>query len=359
MKRIAIFTLYDNTNYGNRLQNYAGQEILKSVGYQVETIVDIPNKIRLKTWIWRKLYFLQQVKRKEKNLVLWHRMRRIENFEKFNEKYIHCWFHRVKKDNKTKRVIEKRFDKIFVGSDQVWNCEFDAFSSSFFLDFVKKEKRCTMAPSFGIEKIPEQYKHVYIEGLKGFKYLSCREEKGVEIIQELIAADAKRVVDPTLVLTAEEWRKISESSYTPQEEYILTYFLGEQPNGVKEILDKVQEAKIIAINNLFQDDYSEIGPGGFVDLIDHAKLILTDSFHASVFSILLDSPFVVFERYDERYTTMSSRIENLLCTFELEDRKYDEKIMERLYEKNYKKAYAILEKERESFMSFLNKTLKQ
>ena len=64
MKRIAIFTLYDNTNYGNRLQNYAGQEILKSMGYQVETIVDIPNKTRFKTWIWRKLYFLQQVKNK-------------------------------------------------------------------------------------------------------------------------------------------------------------------------------------------------------------------------------------------------------------------------------------------------------
>lgn len=54
--------------------------------------------------MWRKLYFLQQVKRKEENVVLWHRMRRIENFEKFNKKYIHCWFRRIKKDNRTKRV---------------------------------------------------------------------------------------------------------------------------------------------------------------------------------------------------------------------------------------------------------------
>lgn len=358
MKRIGIFTLYDNTNYGNRLQNYAGQEILKNMGYKVETIVDNPLKIRIKTYLWRKIYFLRQARKKESDSLLWHRMRRIENFEKFNKKHIQCWFHSVERSSKIEKVVEKRFDQVFVGSDQVWNCEFASFSPAFFLDFVKKEKRCTLAPSFGIEKIPEQYKHMYQEGLKGFKYLSSREERGVRMIQELLGIDAQRVVDPTLVLTAEEWRKVSSSSHTPQEKYVLTYFLGKQPDEAKKILNRLQAIKIISINNLFEDDYSEIGPGEFVDLIDHAKLILTDSFHASVFSILLNSAFVVFDRHDDRYTTMNSRIENLLYTFQLEDRKYDEKIMERLYEKNYKKAYAILEKERESFMSFLNKTLK-
>lgn len=360
MKRVGIFTLFDDMNYGNRLQNYASQEVLKNLGWDVETILDTSKWMSFKVSTWRKIWLLVNGNRKKK--VEWNKATRLENFDRFNKKYLNCWKHKLT-DGSIDKVVDKRYDNVFVGSDQVWNPEFNTFSPRFFLDFVQERKRCTLSPSFGVEQIACSEYPVFREGLKGFKRISVREDKGVEIVKKITGKKAERLVDPTLVITGKEWRKMANHQYTPKNKYILLYFLGEIYKEIELTIRQINSGnqyKIVILGNNFEEEFSKIGPDHFIDFIDCAAIVLTDSYHASVFSFLLNTPFIAFERKDA-YGSMNSRLESLLRIFKLENRRYLglEKINEQMYSVDYKEAYEILNQERIKFKKFILESVKE
>ena len=230
------------------------------------------------------------------------------------------------------------------------------------LYLCSKDKNITYAASFGISNLPIEFQEEYKRSLNNFKHISLREEEGKKIVDDLKKNNNSCVlIDPTMLLAVTDWNKIIQK---PKElnskKYLLNCFLGElTEDRKKSIFDfaKKNDCNIIDVFDINSPFYN-IGPSEFLYLEKNAFLICTDSFHSSVFAILFDRPFVVFERESKTLKDMSSRIDNLLEKFKLKNRKYNGKeITNDNLKHDYKEAYKILEKERKKSDDFLRKSL--
>ena len=211
------------------------------------------------------------------------------------------------------------YDYVIAGSDQIWNRElvgtFEALRY-FYLEFVDQSKRVNYAPSFGVSRLNFLERHVHRKGLNGFTRLSCREEEGCNMIRELTGRDAQLVLDPTFLLTAEHWRKIARKpEYEVPAHYAFTYYLGEaELSAAKELSGGLPIINALDSTNQV---YATTGPREFLWLIDHADIVITSSFHGTVFSILFRKRFITFKG------NWFSRLATLLANFGLTGRIFD------------------------------------
>lgn len=372
MKKIGLITICDYNNYGNRLQNYAAQEVLQSLNFYVETIRNenptnisyINNNIhtRFKRIInmSRKDLFrtvkmkLIHITFKDKNIQLIEK--RIIGFKKFTNEYIKETEFVIKQDD-IPQYLEKSYDFFVVGSDQIWNPIFRKGSSIDFLTFAPKHKRIAYAPSFGIESIPDEYIDEYKYWLTDMEYLSVREDAGAKIIKKLTGRDAPVLVDPTLMLSKEKWLSISKESINkPKDKYLLTYFLGEISPVDKKIIRKIalkNKLKIVNLSSTKDEKYYTADPSEFIDYINSSSIFFTDSFHGAVFSILLEKSFVILDRI-EKVPSMNSRLDTLLSTFKFESRKWNNiKDNENIFDIDFSHIPSILYSERNKALNYL------
>lgn len=321
--KISIITINDNCNYGNRLQNYALQMALKKYINEVDTIwYDERTKFKLKDIINLKSIIKFIINRNNYKFYLRENYLeeciKIYNIRKFSQKYINTRF-----DNNV-RTISKEYDYFIVGSDQVWNPYFwskeNDHANIRFLKFVPKEKRIAYAASIAIPSIPKDKEQFFKDSLNEMKAISMREKAGAELVKKLTGRDVPVVVDPTILLSKEEWQKIELiPEWHHGEKYILTYFLG-NPSPIIENLAKKNGWKIYNLMDISNLDLYTSRVEEFVYLIEHAELVATDSFHACVFSILMNIPFLVVNRQQKGVADMTSRIDTLLELFGFQDR---------------------------------------
>lgn len=352
MKKIAIITLNGYFNYGNRLQNYALQTFLESSGFKVETLK--LNKYG-KSGRFKSLVRPIKYKLTGKQVEL----SRQKVFKKFSENYI-CETKKIYnvKDNLNK--LNQKYDYFVIGSDQVWNPSMNKESKVYFANFASQEQVISYAASFGISELPPSVEKVYKEGLNNLKGISVREEDGKKIVKELVNKESEVLVDPTLLLSEEQWLKIAKPIPNPiKKPYLLTYFLGGVPNKYKSFINKIKQENNLEIINLGDPldviTYST-GPSEFLTYIKESQIFLTDSFHGSVFSIIFDKPFMVFERVGSK--SMFSRLETLLNLFDLEDRIYNEHFeMKKLMDKPGKGKDKVLEMEKMKSLKFIDRHL--
>lgn len=365
MNKVGIISLYGNNNYGNKLQNYAVQETIKKYGYKVENIINVPclnNKENNKKEIVK--YFAKAyLKKIFLGIEIHSCVDKNDSKEKQNaylefNKYINNSKHFFSFNDISKY---DEYDAFFVGSDQVWNPIYGGLSDLDLLTFTNK-KKIAVSASFGIDKIPENYVEKSKKYLNKFDGISVRENKGKEIIQSILPnKEVEVLVDPTMLLSNDEWNVVAKKpkNYCGKE-YILCYFLGPiSSNRNKKINDFAKKRNLEVINLLDpMCKYKDIGPSEFIYLESHASLILTDSFHSSVFAILYNIPFVVYDR-EGKHNNMNSRIVTLLEKFELSERKYNEEIdFGEMMNVDYQKSYKILENERVKYKHFLDKCLR-
>ncbi len=362
MKKIGIITMIGN-NFGNRLQNYALQESLKKLNWSPETIynyvyevpktktsfLDIPKKIyhKIKFTILKKKYQARE-------------NRRTKLFDEFNKKYINFSKEKILSKDFEFDELNSKFDKFVVGSDQVWNPYAHRNKYIDFLEFSPKEKNITYAVSFGIDKLESKFQKIYEKGLNNFSYISVREDKGKEIAELLTKRnDIEVLVDPTMLLSKEEWMKIeAKPKQLKNKKYILNYFLGKVSKERKKEIKRIAKENDCEIINILdkKDPFYESGPSEFLYLERNAFLICTDSFHSCVFAILFNVTFIVFDRED-KLVKMNSRLETLLKKFALEDRKYTGKVKQNELSCNYEKSIKILEEEKKKSYIFLKEAL--
>ena len=363
MKAI-IVTLYDSSpNFGNRLQNYAVQSVLKSLGFEVQTISY--EKSRISTLSILKS-FAQKLTgyRLTGNRFYWECVfEKCKVFDRFNKNYINTV--------QVSRVedIDLNSDYFVVGSDQVWNPSWynnPLKKEMFLLTFAPNKKKVCFAPSFGVEELPIEWEDWFKENLSNISNVSVREEAGAKIIYQLTGKEVPVLIDPTLMLDKEEWKIIEKkpsSRVDLKAPYILTYFLGDIPTQAEQDIERICEEKKLKVHHLMNYDDPAVytsGPSEFIYLIDHASLILTDSFHACVFSFLFKKPFMAYAR-DKVDGNMLSRLETLFSKFDLgrkfvkEDKPHN---MDEIFECDYSEGYSRLSLEREKVKKYLRQSLK-
>jgi hypothetical protein len=375
IKKIGIITLNGYHNYGNRLQNYATQEVIKVLGFNVETVIinditsndNVYNNIKKKINKVSKMSIKDFYKKASKQIN--KKINYYMNYDGINER------RRIFMDFSKKNILEKFYDNtqenlkhlsdqydFFVsGSDQVWNPVYKNKLHIYFLTFATRNKRIAYSPSFGVSEISVEHLEQYKMWLTEMASLSVREEAGAKLIKDIANRDAIVLADPTLMLTKEKWLSIAKiSPNKPKEKYILTYFLGgissENQLRIREIAE-VYNMKIINLVDLKDKDTYKTGPSEFIDYINSASAFFTDSFHGVVFSILFETPFVIYERISLS-ASMYSRIETLLDTFKLKSRKSDNiTTNEEVFEINYSNVHLILEVEREKAVNYLKNAL--
>ena len=355
-KKICIVSIFGNYNFGNKLQNYALQKKCNEYGYITEIlkISDMRN-VRIKNVSIFKLVVEIKAFLSERIMKKWYRNK---NFYDFEKKYLNNSKYYSFSTLNNKRLNDK-YDYFIVGSDQVWNPNFGVKGDLTFLEFSTKP-RIAFSASFGVKNIPEEIKEKYKKGIKALSYVSVREEEGKKIIKNLTNRDDVEVlIDPTMMLDKEKWQKISKKpNNLGNEKYILNYFLGnlscERKNKINELAKKYGYRVINILDE--NDPFYNSGPSEFIYLEEHAELICTDSFHSCVFGIILNTPFIVFEREDKE-EKMNSRIETLLAKFNLEERMYNGQLNESHLICDYSNTYKILKNERNKAEEFLKKSL--
>lgn len=347
-----IITIIGNNNYGNRLQNYALQKVLENLKIDSYTLNNSPYSNT------KKGYILRLIKNIKKSETYSDNKKRAQNFKEFNKN--------IKFSSKKITAYSKlkEYDYVITGSDQVWNPDFGRLRDVDLLTIVPGNKRIAFSASFGVNDIPDKIKPRVANELKKFKAISVREDRGKEIVEELTGReDVEVLVDPTMLLTTEEWDKVSKKpKMLKTDKYILNYFLGELSEERKKEIQRVAQENNCEIINILDNNspFYECGPSEFIYLEKHAFLICTDSFHSSVFAILYNRPFIVFDREQKNVANMNSRLETLLNKFNLKNRKYNGKeITKENLIVNYKNASKVLIDERNKSINFLTKTLKK
>lgn len=370
--KVGIVTLHGYENYGNKLQNYALQEVIKDLGFTVETVVITNTQNNEKKYlqkinkattmsfkeIYKKIY--ARINRKKTYYINRKLINeRINCFKDFSDIYLTEKFYSNEKLELGK--VDEEYDYFITGSDQVWNPLYINKLPIYFLTFANKNKRISYAPSFGRSNIPKEYEERFRKWILGINRLSVREEAGSKIIKDLTGKDAIVLVDPTLMLTKEQWLSISKGAPNkPSKGYILTYFLGgiskENKNYINTVA-KQNELDIINMADLKDRDTYKTGPSEFIDYINSANVFLTDSFHGVVFSILMETPFIVYKRISKS-ASMYSRIETLLDMFDLKSREAQNiKNMEEIFNVDYSHVPPILEEERKKSLDYLKEAL--
>ncbi len=337
--KVATLTFHNCDNYGAVLQAYALQQVLLQMGLDTEIIdytrsnlSDVLHMFQTKLLSCLKgkpdkqLYsvkeFLEMVFHGDGNSKDIH-----ESFAEFREKNFIC---SRPVNKKTIRSLEKEYDFFLVGSDQVWNCGRVNLEPTYMLDFVTDDrKKISYAASFGISEIPEKYREIYKRLLSKFSHISVREKQGVSLVKTLTGKDAVWVLDPTLLLGPQDWKKITEKTAVKEDHYILVYHLGES-NRIREIAEQLSEKTGFPIRFVRKQKSKTdssivkgVSPSEWVNLFLYADYVITSSFHGVAFSINFNKQFYAVKPEDRIRQAMQSRLADILNRMELNDRYID------------------------------------
>lgn len=381
--KIGILTLPLNINYGGILQAYALQTVLQRMGHEVMLIKsdrfpsDVPKRfsIRRRAIVYPKRFLCKHLLKKcdfvRLDYEIWKKYLFISrNIQPFIDKH----FLYISES----QIIEKdtvNVDAIVVGSDQVWRKGFTGSTIiDYFLNFLKtlRVKRIAYAASFGSDEweLTDEETSKCSDLAKKFKLITVREDCGVSFCQKYLQVNATHVLDPTMLLEKNDYIRLIKQDAVQKTDGNLFYYILDETLEKKEFVDKValvfnlipftRMPKLkTSFKSYFPFDYDErycfpsvaSWLSGFVD----ADVIVTDSFHGCVFSIIFNKPFYVFTNKERGL----ARFTSLLRLFDLESRMIDTTDIPSISEKpiDWDKVNEILEAKGKMSISLLMNSL--
>ena len=376
--KIGILTLPLNSNYGGVLQAYALQTVLKRMGHDVLE-VELKKNLR---WqyppLWKiplsfgKRFLFKYIVRRKNQKILLERYERkiypllVHDILEFISKYI--------KQFKVDKFIDckGKFDAFVCGSDQIWRYKYYLFFegdiANVYLKFLGDDscKRIAYAASFGTDnwEYPAKETAECKNWIQKFDAVSVREETGVKLCSTYYDIKAKHVLDPTMLLSKDDYVDLIEKSDVPKSTgNLFCYILDntdEKMNVVKNI-EKQRHLSSFFMNgdcgNWTEDLEKRIQPPveSWLRAFYDSEFIVTDSFHACVFSILFHKQFLVIGNKERGL----ARIYSLLSMFGLEDRLTSDTGLDinRMKTIDYDRVDEILAKHREESRTFLIQAL--
>ena len=324
--KIKTITCHDVYNVGASLQAYALQQYLMNLGHDVEIIDYKPDylskhyNIRVVSNpcfdrpVIRSLYLAVKLPGRLKAL----KSERKKNFDRFRREKLKLTSKRYHSNEEL--ITELPDADLFIcGSDQIWNPLFkNGKDVAFFLDFVpKNKKKVSYAASFAVESISESDKIRMRQWLCKLDAISVREKSGLSILESM-GLKGSCVCDPVLLLTREKWDSIIEPF--DSEKYLFVYDF-DHSSFVVEVVRKIAKERNLKIYSFFESPIADkvlknVGPQEFLGVIKNADIVLSNSFHATVFSVIYQKEFYVIEREEE----INARMKDFLALLELEAR---------------------------------------
>lgn len=397
--KVGIVTIYKaNYNYGGLLQAYALQRAIAKQGYLCEQLYydysvqyKVPqpspllrakqkSKEAFQAGISAGIKFIARkfLEKAFSRLTRKNTLKRIACFRKFERAIPHSAKTYTSENMKTALA---EYNAFVCGGDQIWNewsgwmdeKAIDCFTLKFVPESVLK---FSYAPSTGALSFSEKHASALKSGLSGLDLISVREASSVPLVEKLSGKEALAVLDPALLLTRQEWDELARTTATAQKKlYAVCYFLGGDTmqrkastrfchrQNIKTLIFPYISPGVSKAKDFCWGDIRDFtsGPAEFVSLIRGAEFVLTDSFHAIVFSMIYHKNFYVFERGTKvAGKTMNSRIQDFLEEFGLKERLIS---AEQLSAKttvdpiDYTFADEVLEKRREESLDYLKKAL--
>ena len=256
--------------------------------------------------------------------------------------------------------ITAHFDRIVVGSDQVWNPIVTGHDQNFYLRFCKdKRQKVSYAASFGYAHADKEHEAEISKLLSDFAYLSVREQDGQDVVEKLTGRKATLVLDPTLLVQADYLRGVMEQTKR-EKPYVLFFCIKPSPKlySQAQAYADAHGYELVTIGGRIKDRFNPakhpeygVGPKEFLGLVDKAECVFTNSFHGMAVSIALHSEF-----YVEFSSDTNSRLINLIQMLQLQERVIGMDIPEEK-DIDYDKVEDLLAVQREISMNYLKMAL--
>lgn len=325
MKTVGILTTFRQPNWGSVLQAYALQKIVDGLGYKSQVIDYIyPNAFHYSQGCPRQKkpllsLFKDSIKSLLRGTGLYNvRKSKMELLNDFILQNMNCSKRISTKDALMRKL--SHYDIYVSGSDQIWNPNTMYGDMSYMFDFVSpKAIKIAYSSSFSCDFIPVKYQSLYKKYLSKFLAISVRERNGIELAKRYSGLkDVQLVLDPTLLIDKNGWKKIAakSSNIALPKKYILFYMLAYTYSPVEkmvELLSFVQKkyaCPIVSLNrkpNGFEGEFidiaysNEIGIPEFLHLFENAEMVVTSSFHGTAFSLNFGKPFIALENGKSTY----------------------------------------------------------
>ena len=362
---IKTITCHDVYNHGASLQAYALQTYLESIGHTIEIIGYKPDYLSRHYQLWNvdnSVYdkpIIKQLYLVAKLPVRLLALKRKRLFDIFTKKYLKLTTKRYHSSEELKRNPPQA-DVYIAGSDQIWNTLFQTGrDDAFYLDFAPSSaKRISYAASFATEDVADEYRPFIRKMLQNFDAVSIRERCSLPLLASLGRTDGVAVCDPVFLLTREQWENMLPNQQI-HEKYLLVYDTEYSPK-VKEIAKRIAKEKKLKIYNVsaFQIGYADkdlwaSSPTDFVQLIRDASYVVSNSFHATAFSLIFERDFCVVNRTEG----INERMKSLLEGYHLEERMVSAYAALPLASIDYQEVRILLQKDIDYSKDFLKKTL--
>lgn len=316
--KVGIVTWHYYGNFGSGLQAFALQNLISSMGHNVN-IINYRNPQFGKRVRWKSIvkFFLHNtvglVNKKIYDKTL-------QGVNKYQKRYLHqtkCFY-----EPEQIAEITKGYSSLVYGSDQIWapNVYAPIYMGAYIPADVQK---ISYAASIGLNDIPNELIGVYQQNLSSYKAVSVREYEGKELLKNKCEIEATVVLDPTLMVDANVYRKMKKPVKGVKGKYIYCYFLNKEHQYRESVEKYAREHNLQIVGTSDRDADSEwmnkltnLGADQFLWLIDNAETIFTDSYHGSIFSLLFHKNLWTFVRFDENNPIcQNSRIRQLQNNF--------------------------------------------
>lgn len=378
MKAAYVVTLFRGYNYGSALQCYSLQQVIKKfntkpyvidvhyegLNWSVRRLTyNLRYHISCQRFQERKVAFQGIVENaKTANSAISDSTK--EKFNRFIDEKIsvkYCRYDELNRIAKSEECVA-----CISGSDQVWGTSVKYLNPIHFLTFAPKTKRYSYAASFGSGTIPEWFVNDITRYLRSYRRISVREDNALKILDDIGIKNGEVMVDPTLLLTAEEWTQIEKRPEGIKDDFELMYFLN-TPSSIAEnhigrMRERNQKGTVYysPFNNIHCEGKSietiSLSPEEFVWTIHHCKRLYTDSFHGVVFAVLFHKDFYVYQREYVGVADQSSRIRSILLHLNLSNQFITD--IKTDTSPDYSLSDSILAKDREKSYSYLGEILK-
>lgn len=364
--KIKTITCHDVYNLGASLQAYALAAYLRQLGHETEIIHYKPRYLSGHYGLWgvsnpkfdkpliRTAYSLVKFPRR-----LAKRMgKRKKEFDLFRKKYLPCTRTRYESFEQLKQHPPKA-DVYFAGSDQIWNTVFsNGRDPSFYLQFAPKETvRASYAASFATETVLPEYRNQVQQWLGEMDNISVRESSGLTILEDLGIDGGVQVMDPVFLLNREHWEKICQPIELKRP-YLLIYDFDKSPQ-IEAFVKKISQEKHLLIYSMLPCSYcnrsfENSGPKTFLSLVKDAEVVVSNSFHATAFSIIFERNFWAFPRQEK----INTRMRDLTALMNLGHRYVETLDLNLTEEIDYREVKEILELQTQSSKKFILDTVR-